>query len=81
MRSPAHTHLSWSGGVSGISQIDLSFDFEGEGGELDFFGDWPRFGFGANGMVEVDVNTGRSFLFMTEAGVEVLGGSQRRGSC
>lgn len=63
--------------------MDLSLIFEGEGRGLlssFFLGDCPRFGFGAKGMVEVDVKTGRSVL-LTDAGVEVLGGSHRRGSC
>jgi hypothetical protein len=45
-----------------------------------FFGDCPKFGFGAKGIVDVDVKTGRSAL-LTDAGVAVLGGSHRRGSC
>lgn len=63
--------------------MDLSLAFEGEGREScpPFFrGDWPRFGFGAKGIVEVDVKMGRSVL-LTEAGVEALGGSHCRASC
>jgi hypothetical protein len=73
-----------------MSHIDLSRGFEGEGSRsfalLEspplFLGDAsPRFGFGAKGIVEVDVNTGSMSGRLTDAGVEVFGGSQRRGSC
>jgi hypothetical protein len=75
-------HFFWPG-VLGGSQVDLSLDFEGEGSDSlapFFLEDCPRFRFGAKGMVDVEVKTGRSVL-LTDTGVDVLGGSHRRGSC
>jgi hypothetical protein len=78
-------------GVSGMSHIDLSRGFEGEGSRslalLEspplFLGDAsPRLGFGAKGIVEVGVNTGSRSGRLTDAGVEgfLLNGSILRGT-